>query len=348
MLQFAAEQVSQLPAGSAARQSRAEQGSAEAPQKQQSERRRGQESQQSERRRGQESPQSERRREQESEQSEHRAGQESSQKQQSDRRRGQESPQSERRHGQEVVQPPSPSRVVVRGQEAPSEMKPAGPNAGGSVESRAKVTKASEWSAAKKLDYLRTRNIGDCRRCALAAGRTHIVFGVGNPEADLMFVGEAPGYNEDRQGIPFVGRAGERLNLWLDMLGVPRDNAYIANVLKCRPPQNRDPRPEEVERCSAFLHAQIRAIRPKVLIALGRFAGNLLTGSQSLPLWKMRGQVLTYREAKHGTTVPTIVTYHPSYVLRQSGPQAAGESKEDLSVLGDLRRAVEILRASPT
>ncbi|HFE45206.1 MAG TPA: uracil-DNA glycosylase [Nannocystis exedens] len=317
---LSAEQVS--PAASAASQSRAEQGRVEAPQ--------------SERRAEQESPQKQqgdRRREQES--------------QQSDRRREQEPRQSERRRGQEV-QPPSPLRAVVRGLEVPSELKPAGPNAGRSVESRAKVTKASEWSAAKKLDYLRTRNIGDCRRCALAAGRTHIVFGVGNPEADLMFVGEAPGYNEDRQGIPFVGRAGERLNLWLDMLGVPRDNAYIANVLKCRPPQNRDPRPEEVERCSAFLHAQIRAIRPKVLIALGRFAGNLLTGSQSLPLWKMRGQVLTYREAKHGTTVPTIVTYHPSYVLRQSGAQAAGKSKEDLSVLGDLRRAVEILRASPT
>ncbi len=161
-----------------------------------------------------------------------------------------------------------------------------------------------------------------------------------------MFVGEAPGYNEDRQGIPFVGRAGERLNLWLDMLGVPRDNAYIANVLKCRPSQNRDPQPAEIERCSAFLHAQIRAIRPKVLIALGRFAGNLLTSSQDQPLWKMRGRVLTYREAKHGTTVPTIVTYHPSYVLRQPGSQAAGQSKEDLSVLDDLRRAVEILRSS--
>jgi len=160
-----------------------------------------------------------------------------------------------------------------------------------------------------------------------------------------MFVGEAPGFNEDRQGIPFVGRAGERLNIWLDILGVPRDNAYIANVLKCRPPNNRDPHPVEVARCSAFLHAQIRAIQPKVLVALGRFAGNLLTGSEQLPLFRMRERVLTYREAKHGTTAPVIVTYHPSYVLRQSGDAPPGKSKEDQLVLSDLRQAVGFLRA---
>jgi len=179
----------------------------------------------------------------------------------------------------------------------------------------------------------------------LARGRKNIVFGVGNPDAEVMFVGEAPGYNEDREGIPFVGRAGERLNLWLDMLGVSRDNAYIANVLKCRPPDNRDPHPVEVARCSPFLHAQIRAIQPKVLIALGRFAGNLLSGSEQLALWKMRGRVWTYREAKHGMTVPVVVTYHPSYVLRQGREHPPGKSKEDEAVLTDLRQAVEILRA---
>ncbi len=206
--------------------------------------------------------------------------------------------------------------------------------------------KASEWSAAQKLDYLRERSIGECRRCALCEGRSSIVFGVGNPEAELMFVGEAPGYHEDRQGIPFVGRAGERLNIWLDILKVPRDKAYIANVIKCRPPNNRDPHPVEVARCSPFLHAQIRAIQPKVLVALGRFAGNLLSGSEGLQLFKMRERVLTYREAKHGTTVPLVVTYHPSYVLRQSGDAPPGQSNEDQRVLSDLRRAVDFLRVA--
>ena len=161
-----------------------------------------------------------------------------------------------------------------------------------------------------------------------------------------MFVGEAPGYNEDRQGIPFVGRAGERLNIWLDMLGVPRDTAYIANVLKCRPPNNRDPLPEEVARCSPFLHAQIRAIQPKVLIALGRFAGNLLSGNRELPMYKMRGRVWGYEEKKHGVKVPVVVTYHPSYVLRQSREAPPGKSDADAKVLMDLRQAVEILRTS--
>ncbi|MCB9566213.1 MAG: uracil-DNA glycosylase [Myxococcales bacterium] len=205
---------------------------------------------------------------------------------------------------------------------------------------------AREWSAARKLDYLREKNLGNCQRCALARTRSNIVFGVGNPDAEIMFVGEAPGQQEDRQGIPFVGRAGERLNLWLDMLGIPRDHAYIANVLKCRPPNNRDPEPEEVARCSPFLRAQIRAIRPKVLVALGRFAGCLLTGVAERPLYQMRGRVWSYQEEKLDARIPVVVTYHPSYVLRQGRDSPPGKSDADAQVLTDLRQVVGILRGA--
>jgi uracil-DNA glycosylase family 4 len=205
---------------------------------------------------------------------------------------------------------------------------------------------AEQWSAAKKLAYLRERNVGDCHRCPLAATRRNIVFGVGNPEAELMFVGEAPGADEDRLGEPFVGAAGQRLDQWITHLGLSRDQVYIANVLKCRPPGNRDPRPLEIERCSPFLHAQIRAVEPKVLVALGRFAGCLLLGRE-LKLYEMRGAVHRYREPKSGSEIPLVVTYHPSYVIRRE-KEPGGQAKpdrgapiksEDEKVRGDLERA---------
>jgi DNA polymerase len=175
------------------------------------------------------------------------------------------------------------------------------------------------------------------------------VFGVGNPEANIMFVGEAPGADEDRLGEPFVGAAGRRLDQWIEHIGLRRADVYIANVLKCRPPGNRDPQPIEIERCSPFLHAQIRAIEPKILIALGRFAGCLLLGRE-LKLWEMRGKVQKYREPKSGVEIPLLVTYHPAYVLRseqrppQGGPDRAGAIKsEDEKVLADLARAVSLL-----
>lgn len=209
-------------------------------------------------------------------------------------------------------------------------------------------TQAEQWSPAQKLEYLRQRNLGDCRRCPLCQSRRNIVFGVGNPEARLMFVGEAPGADEDARGEPFVGRAGLRLNQWIQAIGLRREDVYIANVLKCRPPNNRDPRPEEVDKCSPFLKAQIRAIAPRVIVALGRHAGMLLSGREDMSLRAMRMARLTYdasaaNEPAGTRQTPLIVTYHPAYVLRQEGQGGnANSSTANDVVMEDLRRAVQI------
>ena len=151
-----------------------------------------------------------------------------------------------------------------------------------------------------------------CRRCNLHTTRTQTVFGTGNRDAQWLFVGEAPGAEEDRQGEPFVGRAGQLLNAMLLALGLTRDAAYIANVLKCRPPENRDPRPEEVEQCEPYLLRQIRLIQPRVIVALGRHAAHSLLKSDA-SLASLRGRPHDY----HGT--PLVVTYHPAYLLRTPG-----------------------------
>lgn len=207
---------------------------------------------------------------------------------------------------------------------------------------------ASQWSAAEKLDYLRRKNIGNCQRCKLSATRKQIVFGVGDPEADLMFVGEAPGFDEDRQGEPFVGAAGRRLTQWLGRLGLRRDQVYIANVLKCRPPGNRDPEPDEVEKCSPFLKAQIRAIRPQVIVALGRYAGMLMTGSRpDTTLRSMRSRSWPYKDTSGDVTASLFVTYHPSYVIRKEAELPPGQrNPADDTVMADLRQAILKLRTS--
>jgi uracil-DNA glycosylase len=151
--------------------------------------------------------------------------------------------------------------------------------------------------------------VSGCTRCPLHATRTRTVFGVGNPQAQWMFIGEAPGADEDAQGEPFVGRAGQLLNAMLFAVGLKRDEVYIANVLKCRPPGNRDPQPPEVEQCEPYLIRQIELIRPRLIVALGRHAAHSLLKSE-LPLARLRGQRLSY----HGT--PLVVTYHPAYLLR--------------------------------
>jgi uracil-DNA glycosylase len=177
-------------------------------------------------------------------------------------------------------------------------------------------------SSQEALDAIRTEIGPDCSRCKLhTLGRKQIVFGVGNPDADLMFVGEAPGGDEDIQGIPFVGRAGQLLTKMINAIQFERDDVYIANVIKCRPPQNRNPEPDEVETCEPFLFQQIDAIQPKVIVALGKFAAQTLLRTQD-PISRLRGRVYNFRGAK------LIPTFHPSFLLRS--PNNKREAWEDL------------------
>lgn len=175
----------------------------------------------------------------------------------------------------------------------------------------------TDESAGGKLNYLRVKKIGDCQRCGLCKGRNNIVFGEGNPDADVMFVGEAPGYNEDQQGRPFVGKAGRMLDRWLDEAGLKRADVYITNVVKCRPEDNRDPKEEEIETCSKFLRVQIALIRPKVIVTLGRFAANLLSGQQEVKMRILRSRPWLYDDEKTGMKLPICCLYHPAWVLRK-------------------------------
>lgn len=153
--------------------------------------------------------------------------------------------------------------------------------------------------------------VAACTRCELHRTRTQTVFGVGNRDAEWMLVGEAPGAEEDRRGEPFVGRAGKLLDAMLATVGLERQQVYIANVLKCRPPNNRDPHGEEVQQCGAYLLRQIELVRPRLLIAMGRFAAQSLLNT-TRPIGKLRGEV--FEHAASG--IPLIVTYHPAYLLR--------------------------------
>jgi DNA polymerase len=180
-------------------------------------------------------------------------------------------------------------------------------------------------SAADDLTALRTEIGPDCSRCKLhRLGRTQVVFGVGNPEAELMFVGEAPGGDEDVQGIPFVGRAGQLLTKIIEAIELSRDQVYIANVIKCRPPQNRNPEQDEVDSCEPFLFRQIDAIRPRVIVALGKFAAQALLRTLD-PISRLRGRVFEYRGAK------LVPTFHPAYLLRNPGSKR--EVWEDMKLV---------------
>jgi DNA polymerase len=171
-------------------------------------------------------------------------------------------------------------------------------------------------------------DIGDCTRCKLhRLGRTQIVFGVGNPEADLMFVGEAPGRDEDLQGYPFVGRAGQLLTKIIEAISLRREDVYIANVIKCRPPENRNPEPDEVETCEPFLFRQIDIVKPKVIVALGKFGAQTLLRTLD-PISRLRGRVFEYRGAK------LIPTFHPAYLLRN--PSSKREVWEDMKLVRSL------------
>jgi len=168
--------------------------------------------------------------------------------------------------------------------------------------------KQTPVAAALSLEEVRAQ-LGECRRCKLCRQRKQIVFGVGNPKAELVFVGEGPGADEDAQGIPFVGRAGQLLTKMIEAMHFSRDEVYICNVVKCRPPDNRNPEPDEIEACQPFLKAQLAAIGPKVLVALGKFAVQTLL-SESTPITKLRGRWREY------AGIPLMPTYHPAYLLR--------------------------------
>ena len=187
-------------------------------------------------------------------------------------------------------------------------------------------TNPADVLAAIKID------IGpDCSRCKLhRLGRRQIVFGVGNPDADLMFVGEAPGADEDVKGEPFVGRAGQLLTKIIEAIGLKREDVYIANVIKCRPPQNRNPEPDEVDTCEPFLFRQIDAIKPKVVVALGSFAARALLRTLD-PISRLRGRVYEYRGAK------LIPTFHPAYLLRN--PSSKREVWEDMKLVRTLLKS---------
>ena len=164
-------------------------------------------------------------------------------------------------------------------------------------------------------------DLGDCTRCKLHGGRTHLVFGVGDPAAQLMFVGEGPGADEDQQGEPFVGRAGQLLTKMIEAMGFARSDVYIANVVKCRPPGNRDPEPDEIEACEPFLKSQIAAIQPRVIVALGRFAVQTLL-HDATPISRLRGKWREYEGVK------LMPTFHPAYLLRS--PAEKKPAWEDL------------------
>jgi DNA polymerase len=151
--------------------------------------------------------------------------------------------------------------------------------------------------------------LGDCQRCKLAPSRQNLVFGVGNPDAHLVFVGEAPGADEDAQGEPFVGKAGQLLTKMIEAMGYARSDVYICNVLKCRPPGNRNPEPDEVAQCEPFLKKQLAAIRPRMIVALGKFAVQCLLRDDS-PISRLRGGLRTYEG------IPLMPTFHPAYLLR--------------------------------
>ncbi len=182
------------------------------------------------------------------------------------------------------------------------------------------LSAADATTANRRLAQI-SAELGECTRCNLHAGRTNIVFGVGNPDANLMFVGEAPGRDEDLRGEPFVGRAGQLLTKIIKAIDLNREDVYIANVIKCRPPRNRNPTPEEIGTCEPFLVAQVDAIKPKVIVALGAFAVRTLLGVD-VAISKVRGKVHDYRGSK------LIPTFHPAYLLRS--PDKKREVWEDM------------------
>ena len=185
----------------------------------------------------------------------------------------------------------------------------------------ANQTKDNDWPRIES-------KVTNCTKCSLHKGRNKTVFGDGNRDADWFFVGEAPGKDEDLQGKPFVGRAGRLLTEVILSIGLSREEVFIANILKCRPPDNRDPKTEEVEQCFAYLERQIDLVKPKIIIAVGRIAAQSLLGSD-LPMGKLRGRIHGFGSSQ----IPTLVIYHPAYLLRS--PSQKHKVWEDLQIAND-------------
>lgn len=196
------------------------------------------------------------------------------------------------------------------------------------VETPAPASAAAKPAPSETLEQIRA-DLGDCQRCVLARTRTKIVFGQGNPQARLMFVGEAPGGDEDEQGLAFVGKAGQLLTKIIEAINLKRDDVFIANVLKCRPPGNRNPETDEILQCQPFLERQIASIRPEVIVGLGKFAGQWLLKTMQ-PITRLRGAMGEYQGIK------VMPTYHPAYLLRN--PEAKKDVWEDMKVVRDLLR----------
>ena len=218
----------------------------------------------------------------------------------------------------ERVDAPSPPRGGGDGGELHA---PSPPRSGG--EGRGEGGAVPKGCGSPALLAVR-EELGECTRCKLAGGRTTLVFGVGNPRAELMFVGEGPGADEDLQGEPFVGKAGQLLTRMIEAMGFRREEVYIANVVKCRPPGNRDPEPDEIAACEPFLKAQIAAVKPRVLVALGRFAVQTLLRDPS-PVSRQRGRWREYEGVK------LMPTFHPAYLLRN--PPEKKKAWEDLQLV---------------
>ena len=181
-------------------------------------------------------------------------------------------------------------------------------------------------------------DLGDCKRCKLAPGRRNLVYGVGNPDAELVFVGEAPGADEDMQGEPFVGKAGQLLTKMIEAMGYRREDVYICNVLKCRPPGNRNPEPDEVASCEPFLKRQLAAIRPRMIVALGKFAAQCLLRDDT-PITRLRGGFRSYEG------IPLMPTLHPAYLLRD--PSKKKLAWEDLKAVNAALARVGIHPPNP-
>lgn len=190
----------------------------------------------------------------------------------------------------------------------------------------------ADTAAVRTLDEVR-RELGNCQRCRLCTDRRNIVFGSGNPRAQLVFVGEAPGAEDDAQGVPFVGEAGNLLTKMILAMGFSRDEVYICHVVKCRPPENRRPHEDEIAACEPFLRAQLQAISPRVIVALGKVAAHTLLGEQT-PISDLRGQWREY------AGIPLMPTFHPEYLNRQPGHKKAAWS--------DLQQVMKVFGKAPS